>query len=50
MNTEEEEFKENVRREILYVPQKQLLLVNFNIFKEYKEFVRVHGHHFQHLL
>jgi hypothetical protein len=45
----EEVFKENIRRDILDVPQEELR-VNFNLLKRYKECMRVQGHHFQHLL
>jgi hypothetical protein len=41
----EEEMKENIRREILKVPQKELLRMNSNLFKRYKESVRIQGQH-----
>jgi hypothetical protein len=46
----EEELKENIRREILEVPQEELLRVNFNLFKRYRERVHAQGHYFQHLV
>jgi hypothetical protein len=45
----EEELKENIRREILEVPQKEILRVNLYPFKWYIVCLLVQGHHFQHL-
>jgi hypothetical protein len=46
----EEELKENIQREILEFPQEELLWVNLNLLKQYRECVLVQGLHFQHLL
>jgi hypothetical protein len=39
----EEELKENIHEEILEVTQEELLWVNINLFKWYRECVHVHG-------
>jgi hypothetical protein len=46
----EEELKENVQSEILEFPQEELLWMNLNLFKQYRECLLVQGQHFQHLL
>jgi hypothetical protein len=45
----EEELKENIRKEILEIPQEELLRVNFSLFKRYRECAREQRHNFQHL-
>jgi hypothetical protein len=45
-----EGLRENVHREILEVPQEEILQVNSNLFKRYTERVHAQGQYFQHLL
>jgi hypothetical protein len=43
-------MEENIQNEILEVTLDELLPVNSNRFKMYRQFLRVHGHHFQRFL
>jgi hypothetical protein len=44
----EEQLKENIQKEILEVPQIELLSLSSDFFKRYRECLHVHGQHFQH--
>jgi hypothetical protein len=46
----EEKLKKNIRRDILEVLEEELLRVDLNLFKRYRECVRTQRQHFQHLL
>jgi hypothetical protein len=43
----EEKLKENIRREIAYIPAEQLQSVNQYLFLQCEECLRVEGQHFQ---
>lgn len=45
-----QELKDSITREIQAISQHELLRVNQNCFRRYRECVRVQGHQFQHLL
>jgi hypothetical protein len=49
-NSQMEELKENIHREIANIPAEQLQSVYQNLFRQCKEYLRVEGQHFQHLL
>jgi hypothetical protein len=48
-NSQTEEPKENIRREIANIPAGQLQRVNLNVFRRCDECLSVKGQQFQHL-